>query len=76
MWSILAAYYEQKSTVELQLRLGDICRRHPERSDPMINWIVAIVTVCSRLHPAMVVGPGFRTRVEQPKFEMLKIAEA
>lgn len=39
----------------------------------MINWIVAIVTVFAIGFVLLWwLAPGFRTRVEQPKFEMLK----
>src|SRR2546427_337592 len=48
-------------------------RRCAKRSNFVINWIVAIVTVFALGFVLLwLLVPGFRARVEQPKFEMLK----
>ena len=39
----------------------------------MINWIVAIVTLFAAGFVLLwFFAPGFRARIEQPKFDMLK----
>jgi hypothetical protein len=38
----------------------------------MINWIVAIVSLSALVYVLLwLLAPGFRARVEQPKFDML-----
>jgi hypothetical protein len=39
----------------------------------VIDWIVAIVTLFALVFVLLwLLAPGFRARVEQPKFEMVK----